>query len=110
MKLLFDQNLSPRLVKQLKDIFPESVHVQDVGLDHSQDEDVWVFARENGFMVVTKDVDFSERSLVHGSPPKIVWIQRGNCSTKDLEKIIRQHCDDIKTLHNDSQSSILVLL
>ena len=110
MKLLLDQNLSPRLVKQLEDLYPGSAHVQDVELDHSQDEDVWSFAREGGFMIVTKDVDFSERSLVQGFPPKIVWIRRGNCPTEDLEKILRQSFDDVKKLYHDPQSSILVLL
>jgi predicted nuclease of predicted toxin-antitoxin system len=33
MKFLFDQNLSPRLVAALLDLYPGSAHVQEVGLD-----------------------------------------------------------------------------
>ena len=58
MKLLFDQNLSPKLVNQLADLFPNSIHVQDAGLDTAEDTEVWDYAYTNGYLVVSKDADF----------------------------------------------------
>lgn len=79
MKLLFDQNLSPRLVDLLFDVFPASTHVQFAGLDCSSDEAIWKFALAHDFTIVTKDSDFQERSQVTRPAPCVVWIRRGNC-------------------------------
>ncbi len=91
MKLLFDQNLSRRLVISLQSDFPQSVHVQDAGLSKSSDETVWNYAKANGLVIVSKDSDFHQRSFLHGHPPKVIWIRRGNCSTLDVELILRAH-------------------
>ena len=48
MKLLLDQNLSRHLVRHLRDVFPESEHVSDLGLDGATDEEIWEYAREHG--------------------------------------------------------------
>jgi len=53
MKLLFDQNLSPRLVAALADVFPASAHAQMLGLDRASDDELWNAARENDFTIVT---------------------------------------------------------
>lgn len=110
MKLLFDQNLSPRLVNLLADCFPNSAHVSLVGLDRALDDSVWDYAKKHGFLVVTKDTDFHERSIILGAPPKIVWIRRGNCSTTAIETMLRHHRDDIQQLANDDNASYLVLI
>ncbi len=91
MKLLLDQNLSPRLITKLQDIFPDSTHVQWVGLDGASDQAVWHYAEQNQFCIVTKDADFSERSLLLKSPPKVLWIRLGNCTTSDIEKLLRRN-------------------
>lgn len=81
MKLLFDQNLSPKLVARLADLFPDSVHVQSLGLDSADDNQIWEHARLNGFAIVSKDEDYNNLSVVRGSPPKVIWLQLGNCTT-----------------------------
>ena len=70
MKLLLDENLSPRLIGALSDLYPGSSHVEDCGLPSAPDDQVWRFAAENGFLIVTQDSDFSERSVLDGWPPK----------------------------------------
>lgn len=110
MKLLFDQNLSPRLVDLLSDSYPQSQHVQSVGLNRAADEAVWNYARQYDFIIVTKDTDFHERSVIAGPPPKVVWIRRGNCSTAMIEEILRRHRDDIQNLCSESEASYLVLI
>jgi predicted nuclease of predicted toxin-antitoxin system len=73
MKLLFDQNLSPRLVSALTDLFPGSEHVEEKGLGAASDRAVWNYAQISNLIIVTKDSDFNELSLMLGDPPKIIW-------------------------------------
>jgi len=76
MKLLLDQNLSPRLPQLLFDLFPGSVHVRDVGLRDAADA-IWQYAKAHAFVVVSKDSDFQQRSLLLGAPPKFIWLRLG---------------------------------
>ncbi len=110
MRLLFDQNLSPRLVDLLSDTHPGSVHVLSVGLDRALDDAVWAYAKQHGFIIVTKDTDFHERSVIDDTAPKVVWIRRGNCSTTTIEQILRRHSADIQQLADDSEIRYLVLI
>ena len=89
MKLLFDQNLSRKLVNRLADIFPESSHVQFHNLAEKTDTEIWEFAKLNDFCIVTQDADFSERSRLYGSPPKVVWLRCGNAPTSQVEALLR---------------------
>ena len=70
MKLLFDQNLSRKLVYRLADIFPEASHVQFHNLAEKTDTEIWKFAKENDFCIVTQDADFPEKVRLLGAPPK----------------------------------------
>ena len=110
MKLLFDQNLSPRLVGLIADLYAGSLHVGQVGLKRADDDTIWHFARDRGFVIVTKDSDFQERSQLAGSAPRVVWIRRGNCSTQDIEALLRKHALRIATLEGDQDTRFLVLL
>ena len=96
MKLLFDHNLSPRLVSRLADLFPESTHLYTLGMDRDADCEVWIYAQSNDFTIVTRDGDYNELLVLRGFPPKIVWIRRGNCSTAVIEEILRSHVADIQ--------------
>lgn len=109
MKLLFDQNLSPRLVKQLSDLYPDSNHVYLLGIDRVPDVEVWNYARQESFLIVTKDADFSDLCMMLGFPPKVIWIRRGNCRTTDIQTLLREHYMDIKILNDDSIMGVLTL-
>ena len=109
MKLLFDQNLSPRLIKHLADLYPDSNHVYLLGLDQSPDEEVWEFAWRGGFLLATKDADFSDLCLLLGFPPKVIWIRRGNCATAAIEAILRNHHEDVTLLERDEVVGVLTL-
>jgi predicted nuclease of predicted toxin-antitoxin system len=101
MKLQFDQNLSPKLVTRLTDLFPGSLHVQDVGLESAGDVEVWEHARSEGLAIVSKDDDFQSLSVVRGHPPKVIWLQTGNTTTAQLESVIRGRFADIVAFEND---------
>ncbi len=109
MKLLFDHNLSPKLVDRLADLFPESTHLYTLGMDQADDREVWNYAQSNGFTIVTRDSDYNELLVLLGFPPKVVWIRRGNCSTSTIEAMLRSHLADIQTLASDSTLGILTL-
>lgn len=109
MKLLFDQNLSPRLVKLLSDLYPDSNHVYPLGIDRVPDKEIWECARREGFTVVTKDADFSDLCMLAGFPPKVIWIRRGNCKTSDIEALLRHHHADVEALDKDTLMGVLTL-
>ena len=109
MKLFFDHNLSPRLVRNLTSLFPGSIHVRDVDLQSADDFVVWTYARHNGFAIVSKDSDFHQLSFLHGHPPKVVWIRRGNCSTDEIESILRRYSIDLSEFDADPSASYLAL-
>ena len=110
MKLLLDQNLSPKLVTRLTELFPDSVHVQDAGLATADDSELWNYARDNDYLILSKDADFSDKSAIYGYPPKVLWLKRGNCSTSTVETILRDYSSDIEVFVKDQNRGILVLL
>ena len=109
MKLLFDENLSPKLVRRVADLFPDSAHVHDCGLGASDDAQIWQFAAMQGFAIVSKDLDFHDRSILHGSPPKLIWLRTGNCSTPHIEGLLRTFFAAIHQFDADPNESLLIL-
>ena len=110
VKLLLDQNLSPRLALALAATYPGTTHVRDVGLHAADDEAVWTYAAEHGFAIVSKDADFHQRSFVLGHPPKVVWIGRGTCSTADVEALLRDHQAELLAFERTQEESFLALI
>ena len=109
MKLLFDQNLSYRLVPALESLYPGSVHIRDVGLAMADDETVWNFAQQQGLVIVSKDMDFYYRSILFGHPPKVVWVRLGNCATTQIEVLLRTRQTDLLAFDQDAHASFLAL-
>ncbi len=110
MKLLFDENLSFKLPRILSSDFPGSLHVSRCGLKGSPDRDIWEYAKVNSFIIISKDADFYQRSLLYGAPPKLVWLRIGNCTRDVLVSLILQYKEDIYQLQNNLDDSILVIL
>jgi predicted nuclease of predicted toxin-antitoxin system len=109
VKLLFDENLSPRLVQALMDLYPGSRHVTECGLRGAPDTAVWQFAERNGFVVVSKDSDFSRRSSLFGSPPKVIWLRFGNCTTQRIDFVLRNARKRIETFAAGGESCLVLV-
>ena len=109
MKLLFDQNLSPSLVTFLSDLYPDSTHVYRVGLSRATDQVVYRFAKRKEFTIVTKDADFGDLGLIWGFPPRIIWLQLGNCTTKRIAEVLRNNDKVIVAFGETPDLGILVL-
>ncbi|MGD9561978.1 MAG: DUF5615 family PIN-like protein [Pyrinomonadaceae bacterium] len=109
MKLLFDENLSHTLTGRLADLFPASAHVRDIGMKATIDPVVWDHAKANDLVIVSKDADMHDLSLVFGNPPKVIWIRLGNCSTQQVEELLRREFEVIKLFVEDDSVSLLPL-
>jgi len=109
VRLLFDQNLSHNLVERLRDVYPGSTHVRELGLTSASDIDVWEYARANGFAIVSKDSDFHQRSLLDGFPPKVIWVQRGNSPTAEIEALLRSRKTELLAFDVDPEGAFLDL-
>lgn len=103
--LLFDQNISHRVVTRLLSSFPHAKHVRDFNLQFSTDREIWKFAKENDYTLVTFDADFNELSTLFGHPPKIVWLRFGNTLTQHLAEKIEQRKSIIYSFVNDADYS-----
>lgn len=109
MKVLLDHNLSPRLVSRLADVFDEVEHVLLVGLERAADETVWDYARRRDLIIISKDSDFSELSIWRGFPPKVIWLQVGNCTTAQVEMVLRARLATLTAFVADPEAGVLVL-
>ena len=109
MKRLFDENLSFRLVVLLEDLFPTSQHVRECGLRAASDTEIWEHAKKNELMIVTKDSDFQERSILLGTPPKIPWLRTRNCTTGEIASLLRSASTLISRFNINEQETCLIL-
>jgi predicted nuclease of predicted toxin-antitoxin system len=82
--LLLDQNISFRVAKKLNSRFPNIAHVSDCKLLGRKDDEIWNFAKQSTYTIVSYDSDFYDLALVRGIPPKIIWLRTGNLSTTQL--------------------------
>ena len=107
MKLLLDENLSRRLVPFLSHDFPGSSHVVLLGLESASDKEVWQRARDDGFVVVTRDADFQELSLVWGAPPQVIRLRTPNQTRAAVLKLLLDNKDIITSaLLSEGRASI----
>ncbi len=88
MKLLFDQNISPRIVKRVEAAFPNSKQVRHCGLEDAGDFEIFTYAKTHGFAIVTFDSDYVDLHIVKGFPPKIIWLRTGNLTTKFISELL----------------------
>jgi predicted nuclease of predicted toxin-antitoxin system len=105
MKLLFDQNLSFKLCRQLADIFPDSNQIHVLGMEEAEDRDIWDYAKTHGFILVSQDVDFADLATLYGPPPKVIWLRCGNQPTHVIEQRLRDHTDAIVAFEQDDAAA-----
>uniref|UniRef100_B8HTX0 DUF5615 domain-containing protein n=1 Tax=Cyanothece sp. (strain PCC 7425 / ATCC 29141) TaxID=395961 RepID=B8HTX0_CYAP4 len=109
MKLLLDENLSDRIIPRIIDLYPDSDHIKMLGLINTDDAVIWEYAKTNGFVIVSKDSDFHQRSLLYGHPPKFIYLRAGNCATSKIIQILRDNSDTIIQFESSKTESLLVL-
>ena len=107
MKLLFDENLPPSLAAAVQGLWPGSTHMHQCGLGASDDGFIWDHAKAKGFVIVTKDSDFEQRSILFGAPPKVVWLRKGNCTTAHLTSLLTARAEIISAFATGDADTIL---
>ena len=110
MKLLLDENLSDRIICGIADLYPNSEHVKTLGLTNTDDVLIWAYAKDNNFVIVSKDSDFHQRSLVYGHPPKFIYLRIGNSPTSKITQLLRNKFDMIMQFESSETESIFVLM
>jgi predicted nuclease of predicted toxin-antitoxin system len=109
VKLLFDENLSPRLVQAFESEYPGSAHVRTLGLLGATDVAIWERARIDACTIVSKDNDFRQLSFLHGAPPKVIWLSVGNAGTEAILRFLKSQRAAIQAFDADTDASLLVL-
>jgi predicted nuclease of predicted toxin-antitoxin system len=109
MKLLLDENLSPRLAASLAAQYPGTTQVELLGLRGASDTTVWELARTQGYVLVPKDNDFRQRSFQYGAPPKVVWLKVGNAGTAAIQQLLMHSRSAIARFVADPEETLLVL-
>jgi len=97
MKLLLDENLSRRLVPFLQEAYPESSQVALLNLQQANDLDVWRYAGDHDYVIVTQDADFYDLSLTRGAPPPVLWLRLGNVSKSQILQVLLERSEEIRT-------------
>ena len=109
MKLLFDQNISYRILKKLPDVYSGSSHVNSEGLMNASDLEIWEYAKLHQFVIVTQDSDFNDLFLLKGFPPKVLWFQTSNLRTDDLALILKNRQNDVLDFIDNGELGCLEL-
>ena len=110
MKLLFDQNISFRIIGKIADLYPEASQVRELGLENSSDLKIWEFAKKNGFTIVTFDADFFDLTNLKGHPPKIIWLRIGNTTTEYIANLFKERHELIKDFVQNPDNKDLACL
>jgi len=95
LSLLFDQNISFRILKNLRVLFPDAVHVREIGLEDTSDLNIWNYAKERNLSIVSFDSDFNDLSNLLGHPPKVLWVRALDQSTSNVERLLQEKFEKI---------------
>lgn len=110
MRLLFDQNISFRIISKINSNFPDAKQVRQLGIENYSDLEIWKFAKENDFTIVTFDSDFYDLANFKGFPPKIIWLRFGNTRTEFIATIINSRSTIIKDFVSSLEYSEIACL
>jgi predicted nuclease of predicted toxin-antitoxin system len=107
VKLLLDQNISRHVARAFAGV--EIRHVSYFGLESASDQQIWDFAKDNGYAIVSKDADFHHMSFTFGAPPKTIWLKLGNCSTRQITTCISRYLSVISAFLDEEDSALMVI-
>lgn len=110
MKLLFDQNISPKIVALMQSQFSGSKQVRQIGLENASDSEIFEYAKSYHFSIVTFDSDFVDLSVVKGTPPKIIWLRTGNLSTNSISSLLHKNVTNIQIFLDSEETGILEII
>jgi predicted nuclease of predicted toxin-antitoxin system len=80
-----------------------------VGLAGATDDFVREYAATNGFIIVTRDLDFPELVKFSKPPPKVIWLEFHNPSTRIVANALRINLEQIEAFAAERETSLLVI-
>jgi len=108
MKLLLDMNLSPRLPKLLEQHGFSAIHWASVGHPNTEDREILHWAKGNGYIVVTFDLDFGAILAATGwDSPSVIQIR---CLDNYSEEIVPSLVSVLKRFETELASGALIVL
>jgi len=110
VKILFDQNISFRLLKRIANNYPEAKQIRKLGLENSTDLQIWKYAKKNGYSIVSFDGDFFDLVNVNGHPPKVIWLRMGNTSIESIAKLFNNKVELIRDFLEDPKYDDIAFL
>ena len=104
-------NISWRLCSFLKEHLCESTHVNKTELiPPAKDSEIWKYAKEHGYTIMTQDSDFLNFIDTKGYPPKVVLLKTGNITRKQMEEILLKAKQSILDLHSFEEYGLLEIM
>jgi len=89
MKILIDMNLPPRWVQVFAAVGWEALHWSQVGAPTDSDREIMAWARENGYMVFTHDLDFSALlAATQGEGPSVIQVRTQNVPPEAIGDLV----------------------
>jgi predicted nuclease of predicted toxin-antitoxin system len=73
------------------------------------DRTVWQHAKDSGCVLVTRDEDFQQLSLLHGAPPKVIWLSGHNLSNARVVDTLLGSRQRIEAFVMDRELALLEL-
>ena len=110
MKLLFDQNISFKIVKKVDSYFSRSEQVRSLGLENKSDKEIWEYAKTNEYIIVSFDSDFYDFSIIWGTPPKIIWLRTTDQRTGAIVSLLKNHSQTIADFIKDENLACLEII
>jgi predicted nuclease of predicted toxin-antitoxin system len=109
LRLLLDENLSERLVLALAPEYFDTLHVRTLGLGGAADVFLWDIAAQQQCLLVTKDEDFVQLSVLRGPPPKVLWLNVGNAKTPAIAQLLKHNVAAIAEFERHPDAAFLAL-
>ncbi len=89
MIIWIDAQLSPAIARWITNTFGiTAIALRDIGLRDATDHEIFLAARRERTIVMTKNSDFAQLLERYGPPPRIIWITCGNTSNANLKRIL----------------------
>ncbi|MEO8534544.1 MAG: DUF5615 family PIN-like protein [Flavobacterium sp.] len=108
MKLLLDANISWRITKLVENYFSDCFHSKDIKINQpAKDIEIWDFAKQNNFTILTHDDDFEKLLLLKGAPPKVIILKTFNKNTKEIAELLIAKKEVIESFISSNELMIL---
>ena len=107
MNILLDQNISFRVARLLSNTFENVKQVKEISLVDASDLEIWNYAFNNKYTIITFDSDFIDLANLKGSPPKIIWLRFGNSSNLNIANKLISNSKVINEFILNSEFSFL---